>query len=243
MTNLNLIKDIEEKATQIDTSLVAEEMINWLANNVENFIDNTMKIFRVDLVIDSEEGMLETQKLQRLYKCIPDSELKDNKTNQKLIERCQKCREMLDEVTQECFEQIKGNKALLNKLFERMIFYYEKVIPNPDSRTQAMAIDKQLKMLVESKENAPEKKKAKIQEQIVELIKEGQALIQYEKLEGFIDFAEFKYEAFGMDVTVKRGEGINGEEKEVVKDYNIPEGFTTCFEIVYKIKQRPTVMF
>lgn len=241
MTNLDLIKDIEEKATQIDTSLVAEEIINWLSGNVENFIDNAMKVFRVDLVIDSAEGLLETQKLQKLYQSIPDGELKDNKTNKKLIEKCQECRNILDEVTQKCFEKIKGNKKLLNTLFERMIFYYEKVIPNPDSRTQAIAIDKQLKELVEAKNNAPEKKKTKIQEKIVELIKEGQALVKYEKLEGFIDFAEFKYESFGMTVTVK--EGDNFGDKKVIKDYNIPEGFTTCFEIVYKIKQRPTVMF
>jgi hypothetical protein len=148
---------------------------------------------------------------------------------------------MLDKITAEALKTMKNSKDLLKKLFDRMIFYYEKVIPNPDSRDKAIELDKRLKELIGSKETAGEEEKKAIQEKIIAVIKEGEDLVQYEKLEGFIDFLQFEYESFSMGVEVKKG--LQGEEKETIKKYEIPEGFTCCFEIIYHVKQRPTVMF
>ncbi len=241
MTKEKIIKDIEKTATTINTALIAEEVINWLAGSVENFIDNKATIFKMDLILDSTEGMLETQKLQNLYKLVPDDELEDTKANQKILKMCEECRRMLDKITAEALGDLKNSKDLLKKLFDRMIFYYEKVIPNPDSRDKAMELDKKLKELIESKETANEEEKKIIQDKIIAVIKEGESLVKYEKLEGFIDFLQFEYEAFSMGVEIKKG--MQGEEKKTIKKYDIPEGFTCCFEIIYHVKQRPTVMF
>jgi len=245
MTNKKILSDIGRTAEMIDTSLIAQEVLTWLINNVESYVDNNTRVFKIDLALDSSEGLLETQKLQSLYKVVPDSELEDTKENEKLLEECRKCRTMLDGITAKCYDNIKNSKELLQQLFDRMIFYYEKVIPNPDSRKQALEIDKKLKTLIQSKENASDNEKKVIQSKIVELVAEGEKLVKFDKLEGFVDFIEFLYDAFDVGVELKKGKLTDDENEvqEVIKKYNISEGFTCGFELTYKNKQRPTSMF
>ena len=68
------IEDILEDAKKIDASLIADEVVVWLEANVENFIDNHSRIFNLDLILDAEDQMVETRKLQDLYRAIPDDE-------------------------------------------------------------------------------------------------------------------------------------------------------------------------
>ena len=127
----NKIKEIIEKSKEINTDRVAQEMLGWLIANVENFIDNQRREFKIDLILDSD-NMSESTKLQNLYIEIPESDgdLKldniDNVNNDNFI-KVNKCRETLDNVTKKCHSSMKKNKILLDTLFKRMIFYYEMV--------------------------------------------------------------------------------------------------------------------
>jgi hypothetical protein len=114
--------------------------LETLYETVQNFIDNQTKIFKLDLVLNNVEGMEETRKLQDLYRAIPD----DEETDEKILEKAQKCRIILNEVTTKAFGYIKESHSLLEQLFDRMIFYYEKIIPSPENNKRAMEIYKHL---------------------------------------------------------------------------------------------------
>ena len=129
------IKDILEKANEIDTDKIAKEMLTWLINNVENFIDNQKREFKIDLILDSDT-MSESTKLQNLYRAIPEEDTKsielDKIDNISDIEsnrflEVNKCRKALDKITKKCHSSMKWQKELLEMLFKRMIFYYEMV--------------------------------------------------------------------------------------------------------------------
>lgn len=236
------IEEIIEDSKTIVAEKIGLEVLTWVITNVENFIDNQNKMFKLDLVVDKSKGMEETKRLQDLYRAIPE----DEENNEKELERAEKCRRSLDEITTKAFEHIKGSKELLKVLFERMVFYYETVVPNPENKKRALAIDEELKNLFRQKEeNKTEEGKAKIQGEIVEKIKEGEKLVKFTELEGIASIANFDYEAFNVGVRISEGQNKDGTNKErkTLKQYNIEEGFTVWVEISFKHKQRPTVMF
>jgi hypothetical protein len=241
------IEEIIEDSKTIIAEKVGLEVLTWVITNVENFIDNHNKMFKLDLVVDKSKGMEETKRLQDLYRAIPEDE-----NNEKELERAEKCRRLLDEITKKSFEYIKGSKELLKVLFERMIFYYETVVPNPENKKRALAIDEELKNLFRQKEeNETEEGKAKIQEEIVEKIKKGEKLVKFTELEGNVSITNFDYEAFSVGVRIQKGAKNSDQdiktcpvrEVEVMKSYTIEEGFTVWVEINFKHKQRPTGMF
>lgn len=116
--------DIVKEAKKIDIDKVAEEVLCWVILNVENFIDNQAKAFKLDLILDSE-SMGETTKFQNLYKAVTDNDMA--------------ARKELDKVAEKTYKKMKSMKEHLDKLFERMIFYYE-MIGVKDGK----AIEKQL---------------------------------------------------------------------------------------------------
>jgi len=236
------LNDIIEDAKTINTEKISLEVLTWIITNVENFIDNQNKIFKLDLVLDNAKGTEETKRLQDLYRAIPDDDEKDEIK----LEKYQECRRMLDGITKTAFEHMKGSKELLDKLYERMIFYYERVIPNPDNKRRALAIDEELKELFRLKERANEEDKKWIQDKITETIKEGEKLVKFTELEGSVSITNFDYEAFSVGMQIREGQNPNEtehKEKKVLKSYNIPEGFTIWVEMNFKNKMRPTVMF
>jgi hypothetical protein len=254
------IKDILEESKNIKPEIIAQEILQWLINNVENYVDNETKLYKIDLIVDSDE-MPMTKKLQDLYMAIPDDEEKpceklDKSSSQyqdeiraweESIKESSDCRRELDKIVEEAHGKMKGDEETLNKLFKRLIFFYEKIIMNPENKQRAFDIDIELKSLIEGKEKASEEEKKKIQERIVELIKEGEELVQWEEFNGSASIMKFDYEAFsvGVKLTSKPTdeEQEKGTEEEVLKEYTIPEGFVVWLELVYKLKQRPTVMF
>jgi hypothetical protein len=236
------LSDIIEDAKTISPVKISLEVLTWIITNVENFIDNQNKIFKLDLVLDNAKGTEETKRLQDLYRAIPDDEEKDEIK----LEKYQECRRMLDGITKTAFEHMKGSKALLDKLYERMIFYYERVIPNPDNKRRALAIDEELKELFRQKEKATEEDKKWIQDKITETIKEGEKLVKFTELEGSVSITNFDYDAFSVGVQIREGQNPNEtehKEKKVLKSYMIEEGFTVWVEMNFKNKMRPTNMF
>lgn len=119
------IKQILKEAKNINVDLIAEEILVWTILNVENFIDNTQKIFKLDIIIDSEDkgencSMPETLKLQNLYRDIPEDENTNKKINSIIA-----CRDTLNHIVDLVFKKMKSSKTLLDKLYEKMIYYYE----------------------------------------------------------------------------------------------------------------------
>lgn len=221
--NIEALKVITDKASDINTTLVANEILDWLTVNVEQFIDNTVKTFKIDIVLDgdSEPPMPETRKLQNLYRDIPNDEelvnVKDimkadgtidmKKFNSKSVNAAAKTRIAINEVCEECLAKMQHEKEKLQKLYERMIFYYEMVG-----------------------------------------FHKGSPLLR--EISGGVNIIKFEYEAFSMDVKVqsptykiqREGGEVDTIESET-KEYNIPEGFTIWVEIAFASKARSTSIF
>lgn len=230
------LNDIILDSETIDVERVASEVLLWATNNVENFIDDNMKVFKLDLVLDASEGMQETKKLQDLYRSIPED--RAGMSNSELG-KTMECRTILNEITENVHRAMVRDEEAMNKLFERMIFYYEKIIPNPENKVKAFEIDAQIRELMSKKDKSKsEKTKAKIQEKILAKIDEGVKLLQFQKFDGKVTIPKFEYEAFDVGVQIK-----DPRTGEVQREYDINEGFTCWIELSYGIKKRPTAMF
>lgn len=128
--NINIVKQdpkqLMQAALLIDCEKVAKEIIEWTIGNVENFIDNHMKIFRLDIALDTNE-MPEAKKLQDLYRALPDPliDIETIKDMPSIDQSIEECRQILDETTDKCYQSMRKSKELLDSLYKRMIFYYE----------------------------------------------------------------------------------------------------------------------
>jgi len=225
---------ILEDSKSIKPVLIASEILDWLIANVENYVGNDTKIFKIDLVINSEEGLKETKRLQDLYHIIPD----DAGLPPQEINEAVACRMELDKITLEAYNEMCKLEDKLKYLFARLIFFYEKIIPSAENKKRAFHIDNKLRELFKKKENANEEEKVAIQREITDKIQEGEQLIRFEQFEGTVSVLKFEYEAF--DVGVKIVDKKSGESS---KEYNIPEGFTVWIQLTNKVKQRPTTLF
>jgi hypothetical protein len=237
---MRTVEEIIEDSKNIDTQKIATETLNWVIANVEGFIDNQNKMFKLDLVIENVKWMEETKKLQDLYRAIPE----DQENEEINVDKSEKCRRILDEITTKAFSSMKESE-LLKTLFGRMVFFYEKPILNMENKRTALKIDEELKVLFNEKEAAKEEDKYKVQERIVEKIKEGEKLVKFTQLDGDVNITNFEYEAFDLKVQIKEGKANKkeGEERKILKEYEMQEGFTLWLEINFKHKQRPTNMF
>ena len=220
------ISTILQESETINPETVASELVQWLINNVEQFIDNKKRIFKIDMIIDADDGqaatMPEAHKLQSLYRAIPEepelsignaTDLLDaskqlTEDEQKFVKKLLDCRATLDAVTSSVYSCMKSNTKMLDELFTRMSFYYE-----------MKGVDR------------------------------GNLLV--EELHGEVDIVKFEYEAFNVGVKVLSpivGESDNEEIDAVtgksVKQYIIPEGFTLWIEIAFKTqRQKMNSMF
>jgi len=208
------IEDILEDSKTINPKQIALEVIGWAIENVENYVDNTVKIFKLDLVLDAEETMQETKKLQDLYRSVPNDEdlvspeilqqLKDDEKNGKplimdkktedILNSGQKCRETLDEIVAAAHKEMNKLDKYVNKLSERLVYYYE-----------------------------------------MRGIKDGVPLIQ--DLDGAAEIIKFQYDSFNVGVRIKKNMiQDENENKDILSEYVIPEGFTVWIEISTKDK-------
>jgi len=248
---LKKIDEIIEKSKKIDPKTIAIEVLTWLNTNVEMFIENTTKSFKLDLIIDDDSKMPEAKKLQDLYREIPDDE--EAKKFPDILEKLGETRGILDQITSQAYDMMTKQEEKLEGLFKRMIFYYEKIVPNPENKKKAKLIDEKLKNLILSKDQCKnDQEKQEIQKKITETIKEGEALIKYDELDGTVSILKFEYEAFDVAVSINKGmSNINEESGEIeedqnkktIKSYVIPESFTIWIQLSTKIKQRPTNLF
>lgn len=216
-------EEIVNEALQINTAKVGEEILDWLIANVENFIDNQVKTFKIDLIINGEAvpPLPETTKLNELFRRIPeDNDLVDakdvfradgtinmRKLNTKSVTQAAKVRNVLNEVTQECLYKLQANEEKLKHLYERMIFFYEMIG-----------------------------------------FHKGSPLLR--EISGAVNITKFEYEAFSMDVQVQsptyqiqRKDGTVDTIESATKNYTVPEGFTVWVEIAFAPKAVSTSLF
>lgn len=208
------IEVILKEAEDINPDDIATEVLEWLITNVENYIDNKVKMFRLDLVLDSSESLKAVKKLQDLYRAIPDNPKEIEKLSYEDREirenECVKCRRSLDVITDLAYQKMTQDKQRLRQLFKRLVYYYE-----------------------------------------LKGISRGQPLIK--ELDGSVAIIRFEYEAFSMGVSLsaKKNEELEEpeeqflvtDEKEVIKQYTVEEGFTVWIELAFKSKDRPTSLF
>lgn len=202
---------IETDLEKVDEKESAVEILQWLIENVEQYIDNQRKIFKIDLILDEKfESMPNTKLMQDLYRSIADldpevdiSELCDweqkiTDEQRETIKYSQKFREILNEKVKNIFESMKNENEKLDELFKRMIFYYE-----------------------------------------LKGFNKGEFII--EPMEGEVSIINFEYEAFPVNVEIKSPEqnenGDKTQDKAISKQYTIPEGFTVWIEIAYATKR------
>ena len=219
---LKKIEAIMEESAGIKPKKIAEEILVWLTNNVETFIDNHKKMFKLDLVIESA-SMPETVKLQTLYLDVPPDEIfipkdfadakdwgkvSNDKRVKPFFDKLATCRETLDKVTEKAFEKMQQMEEQKQALFKRMAFFYEMVA-----------------------------------------VKDGEPL--FKELVGAVDVLNFEYENFSVDVKikapqilVKKGDG-SGTEIVSIKDknYTIQSAFTLWLEIAFSAEPSMTSLF
>lgn len=230
------LKDILSDAETVNPNNIASEVMEWVISNVENFVDDNMRVFKLDLVLDSSEGMEETRKLQDLYRAIPEENEKTSKFD---LEKIISCRRILDEITGKAYKIMAEDKSSLDSLFNRLIFYYEKIIPNPENKQKAFEIDLEIRDLLKKKESVKTKKaKSDIHKKILTKIDDGVKLLRFQKFDGKAAVLKFEYESFDVGVQIR-----DPKNKEVKRQYIIPEGFSLWIELSYGIKKRPTAIF
>ena len=209
------IEEILKAAKEIDTTKIANEVLVWLEVNLENYIDNHSKMFKIPIDdLDVQAGtnekcpMTEIKRLQSLYRGIPDDDddFKGTAEDTKIAEDCQLCRMELNKITEIVHDKMNNNKELLDVLFKRMRFYYE----------------------------------------FRGFSKEGKEIVR--DLLGFVNILKFEYEAFSVGVLLREGQSPENEDKpeeerKVIKEYMIPEGFVVWTEIAFKDNLKPTALF
>tara|TARA_R110000824_G_scaffold8450_4_gene38503 strand:+ start:5264 stop:5998 length:735 start_codon:yes stop_codon:yes gene_type:complete len=228
----NSVKDVNsviiDEGHKIDVAKTSQQVLKWVGDNVEQFIDNQRRTFKLDLFVGEEshdDGELsELKKLQDLYAAIPDIDNIDDedlnelspdlvesdtgktfpqlsKHQNEVIKSASETRRELDEITKLIYEQMQEETELLEHLFKRMVFYYE-----------------------------------------LRGISQGVPLI--EELEGGVEVIQFEYEAFTVAVSVSKPAvhaqdedgNIAKVEEKAQTSYTIPEGFTIWVEISHKPK-------
>ena len=126
--------EIQEMAKSIDVSKAAKEMLTWLTDNVDNYIDNKETVFSLYFPVDKKnlDTMDQIFNLGSLYQKIEkdednwDAVLKKSKAfNKEKAEQERECIKKLDAVVELIKNEMAGNKDLLEKLFKKLIYYYE----------------------------------------------------------------------------------------------------------------------
>ena len=114
------LKAFQAKADAIDTGKIAVELLEWLDKHVEDYLDNRQTIFRVYFPKDTLEELPEMTRLYELYQdtpVLPQNHPQEDLSVQALTYLHAICARVQSEMNQQ--------KELLDKLFERLIFYFD----------------------------------------------------------------------------------------------------------------------
>lgn len=110
-------------AATVDPRACAREIIGWLCDNVENYIDSTKKTYRIQMVVESKEKMPQTYLLQRLFQGMPQA----TEDQPDLMETEIRCLDILHGTVSKVKASAEKETAELERLFKRIIYYYEMI--------------------------------------------------------------------------------------------------------------------
>jgi hypothetical protein len=114
--------EIMTRSKDVDPKAVAGEIISWLSDNVENYVDNHRTVYRLYLTVGTANSMPATGLLQLLYMSIPTA--KDG-ADSATREAEGRCLDVLDDITAKVKECIMYDKEGLKGLYDRLIYYFE----------------------------------------------------------------------------------------------------------------------
>jgi len=123
-SEINLIKpapdfeSIKRRADEINPQNIADELLDWLDANVENYIDNSKTIFRIYF---PKEELVDIPHMLRLHELYAESK-SENKEDSEVEAQCLN---YLHAVVTQAKECMKKSRVKIEKLFRRLIFYYE----------------------------------------------------------------------------------------------------------------------
>lgn len=123
-TNKEIMKkktalEIIEMSKDINIGKASEEMLNWLIDNVDNYIDNKETIFSLYFPVDKTnlENMDQVFNLGSLYQNFENNKIKEER----------ECIKKLDDIVELIKKEMASNKNLLEKLFKKLVYYYEMI--------------------------------------------------------------------------------------------------------------------
>jgi len=102
-------------AGKIDPAKVAVEVLQWLTDHIEDYIDNAETIYRIYFRPEAISELSEAGKLQALYHAIPDT------GHEKEVE----CIDALHNVTAKVKEAMDTDELRLAALFQRLVSFYD----------------------------------------------------------------------------------------------------------------------
>ena len=111
--------EIQKLAKKIDIKKASEEMLCWLIDNVEQYIDNKETVFSLYFPVDK----VNLDKMDQIFNL---GSLYQNFENEKIKEE-RECIKELDDVVELIKKEMVGNKELLEKLFKKLVYYYEMI--------------------------------------------------------------------------------------------------------------------
>ena len=111
--------EIQKLAKKIDIKKASEEMLGWLIDNVEQYIDNKETVFSLYFPVDK----VNLDKMDQIFNL---GSLYQNFENEKIKEE-RECIKELDDVVELIKKEMVDNKDLLEKLFKKLVYYYEMI--------------------------------------------------------------------------------------------------------------------
>lgn len=102
-----------------DKNKMAEELLQWLIDGVEEYIDNSETVFSVYFPVNSEviKNMPITNEFGNMY----------IKSRESKAKNCEEVMKGFTDALEEVKSLMSNNEEMLGQLFKRMIWYYEMV--------------------------------------------------------------------------------------------------------------------
>jgi len=116
---ISMISETQKQASNIDVKKASGEMLNWLIDNVEQYIDNKETIFSLYFPVDK----VNLDKMDQIFNL---GSLYGNFENKNIKEE-RECIKILDAVVELIKKEMTENKILLDKLFKKLVYYYEMI--------------------------------------------------------------------------------------------------------------------
>jgi hypothetical protein len=122
-------QEFKEACSKVDIKAVSDEVFAWLLANTEDYVDNSDTAYMLYFSGKVLDELPAIGSFYKIYELIPrgieedlEARIEADPESQKIEESCI---EEYEKVVQAVTETIKGDKENLEKLFEKLIYYYD----------------------------------------------------------------------------------------------------------------------